>query len=247
MKKNLLIGLLIIVVIWFIVTEFRLIDPLFLSSPIDVLIKLFNLIISGEILRDTLGTLFRLTIGFSIGLLLGVPIGIVFGYFKRLYSFVELPIDFFRSVPVASLFPLFLVFFGIGDMAKISTAAWSTFLIILVNTTYGVKSCSENRLMVAKTMKATRLQTFAKIVFPNSLPQIIQGIRTALSIALVVVVMTEMFMGSKSGLGRRIYNSSLVYETAELYAAILVTGILGYTLNKLVIYCENEIIHWRGK
>lgn len=247
LRKQIILGPILICLFWYITSRLGLIDPLFLPTPIETAKSLWSLTSTGVIARDLLGTLSRLAVGFSIGGCLGIILGLPIGYFKKLYSSLEIIIDFFRSVPVASLFPLFLVFFGIGDSAKVATAAWATSFIVLVNTTYGVRNCKETRLLVAKSMRASKIQIFTKFVFPDSLPQIVAGLRTALSIALIVVVVTEMFMGTKSGLGKRIYNASLTYETAELYASIFVTGLLGYILNKLFVVFESKAVHWSGK
>jgi len=247
MRKEVILGPIAACILWYVATELGLLDPLFLPSPIDTVKSLCSLAATGVIVTDIIGTLARLAIGFSIGGCVGIVLGLPTGYFNKLYSSLEILIDFFRSVPVASLFPLFLVFFGIGNPSKVATAAWASFFIVLVNTTYGVRNCKETRLLVAKGMKASKTQVFTKFILPDSLPQIVAGLRTALSIALIVVVVTEMFMGTKAGLGKRIYDASLTYETAELYASILVTGLLGYGLNKLFVLFESRVVHWSGK
>ncbi len=244
MKKEIIIGPIIFFILWLLFTEGGFISSLFLASPLQVFKSLIELFRNGLILKDILYTIFRLINGFILGAIFGIFLGIPIGYFKRIYSSLEILIDFFRSIPVASLFPLFLVFFGIGDTSKIATAAWSSFLIVLVNTTYGVKNVHQTRLMVAQTFNSTKLQIFSKIILPDSLPHIAAGLRISLSIAIIVVVMTEMFMGTNVGLGKRIYNTSLLYNTPELYATIFITGLLGYGLNKLMLLVEHRLIHW---
>jgi ABC-type nitrate/sulfonate/bicarbonate transport system permease component len=244
MKKEVYYGPIGLLLIWFLISQLGLIRELFLASPISVIISTWDLIKTGSIFIDIFWTMTRLIIGFSFGVVFGVIIGLPIGYFKKLYSSVELIIDFFRSVPVASLFPLFLILFGIGDNAKIATTMWSSMLIVIVNTTFGVRQVNETRILLAKTLGATKIQTFTKIIFPDSLPHIVAGIRTSLSIAIIVVVMTEMFMGTNYGLGKRIFNASLVYDTPELYACIIMTGLIGYTLNKVVWKIDLKFIHW---
>jgi ABC-type nitrate/sulfonate/bicarbonate transport system permease component len=103
------------------------------------------------------------------------------------------------------------------------------------------------RVLVAQSMKATNHQIFYRVIFPDSLPQIFVGLRTSLSLALIVVVVTEMFLGTTSGIGQRIFNSSLTYRVPEMYAAILVAGIIGYSLNRIFAFFEKRFIHWSGK
>lgn len=246
MKKRFL-GPAGLLALWFVLTSFHLINPLFLPSPIEVFKKLYQLFISKEIFIDIGLTLYRLIFGFSLGVIIGIPIGIIMGYYKQIYQAFDLIIDFFRSIPVMSLFPLFLVFFGIGDGAKLCTAAWSSSLIILFNTMYGVINSKKTRLMVAKTMKATQYQILTKVIIPEALPEIFVGLRLGLSIALIVIVMSEMFMGTQVGLGQRIYNAALMYRIPEMYGAILLTGFLGYILNKGFEFSGNRVVHWTGK
>lgn len=247
MKKELLIGPSVILILWFILTSFGIISPLFLPSITSLGKELYNQLILGKILPDIAATIYRVIVGFIFGFLLGVPVGILMGSNKKIYASIELVIDFFRSLPAMALFPLFLLIFGLGDKAKISIAFWATFLFMIINTIYGVKSCKESRIMVARTMRASKLQILTKVILPSSLPGIFAGIRVSISMALIVVVVSEMFMGTIYGLGQRIYNASLMYRIPEMYVAILITGILGYVLNKFTVLFETRFIFWAGK
>jgi NitT/TauT family transport system permease protein len=168
------------------------------------------------------------------------------GSYARLHQFLEVVVDFFRSIPVAALFPLFLLVFGIGNIGKVAITTYSTSLIIMINTIYGVHNASNMRRRVAASLGANRWQIFFMVTLPDSLPTIAAGIRTAVSLGLIVVLVGEMFMGGAAGLGQKIYEWGLLYRVPEMYAAIIVTGTLGYCLNKVFVFFENRIIHWRG-
>jgi NitT/TauT family transport system permease protein len=232
---------------WAILTYSGLVKPFLLPTPTDVVVRMVEMLLYETTLLDISYTLIRLLFGFSIGTLLGVSIGILMGYFQRLYDSLEILVDFSRSVPVTALFPLFLLLFGIGDLAKVLISAWSSALIILINTMYGVRHSSRLRLTVAKIMKASKLQLFKTVIFPDALPEIFVGLRTGVSLALIVVVVSEMFLGTRIGLGQLIFNSSLLYETPTMYAAIVFTGLIGYGINKFFIAIEKRIVHWVGK
>lgn len=247
MKKETLLSLIVFVLIWGIATSLHLINPLFLPSPWKVLITFFHLFSSGGIIVDIAKTLYRMLIGFSLGAAIGIPIGLLMGRSVRVYRYLEFFVDFFRSVPVTALFPLFLVIFGIGDMAKFSIVAWSSCLIILINTMYGVKNSRKTRTMAAQIMGASTFQIFTKVIFFEAVPHIVAGLRTAVSLALVVVVVTEMFMGTEFGVGQRIFNASMTYRISEMYAAIIIAGILGFALNKIFVLLETKLVHWGGK
>ena len=79
------------------------------------------------------------------------------------------------------------------------------------------------------------------------MPQIFSGFRVAISLSLIIVIVTEMFIGTEAGLGKRIIDAQLVYQTADMYAAILMTGVIGFILNKIMMLVENKVVHWKGK
>ena len=120
-------------------------------------------------------------------------------------------------------------------------------LIIIFNTAHGVMNVKNSRVLAAKIMGATKSQIFKWILFWESLPQTFIGLRSAISLSLVVIIVTEMFIGTTSGLGRRIIDSQITYEIPTMYAVILLTGIIGYLLNLVFLLIEKRLIHWMGK
>jgi len=238
---------LIIIMIWAILSNLKIISPLFLSTPQAVFLEIIRLFSSGEIINDILFTLYRTFIGFLIACIIGIPIGLLMGYYDKIYHSLEFIVEFFRSIPATALFPLFILSFGIGDSSKIALTAWAAGLILIINSMYGVHLGKELRIKSAKTMKISGFNLFKKIIFPEALPQIFSGMRIAISLSLVIVIVTEMFIGTNFGLGHRIINAQLVYRISEMYATILITGILGFLINKGFILVEKKIVHWRGK
>lgn len=223
-----------------------LVRPIFIPTPTEVLGRMGLLLTSGVIFDHIAHTFLRLMLGFGLGVLIGVPVGVIMGWSRAIYDSLEALVDFFRSVPVTSLFPLFLLLFGIGDTAKILIAAWSSSLIILINTMYGVRHSSVTRQLVVRVMKAKKRQLLTEVIVPDALPEIFVGFRTGISLALIVVIVSEMFLGTHAGLGQIIYNSSVLYETRTMYAAIGYAGIIGYGVNKIFLLLEKRVVHWVG-
>jgi ABC-type nitrate/sulfonate/bicarbonate transport system permease component len=145
------------------------------------------------------------------------------------------------------MFPLFMLAFGLGDGSKIALVVFGCALLILVNTTYGVHGGSRTRKMVAETMKASESYIMAKVVLPEALPQIAAGLRLALSLSLIIIVVLEMFIGTKRGLGFLIYNAHMTYQIADMYAFIVLAGLIGYFINQGFVKLEDKVIHWSGK
>lgn len=247
MKKYNFIGPVLLILIWATTSHLQLVDTFFLPNPFAVVKQLFELIVSGNILNDLTATLARVSIAFLVSLLIGLPLGLILGWKEKIYRSVEFVIDFFRSTPATALFPLFLLVFGITDKSKIAVAAFSSMLIIVFNTAYGVMRANKSRVLAAQIMGATKAQIFRWILFWESLPQTFIGLRSAISLSLVIIVVTEMFIGTTSGLGRRIIDAQITYEIATMYAVILLTGIIGYLLNLLFLIVEKKFLHWSGK
>lgn len=236
-----------ILIIWAVFSGLKIVSPLFLPAPQAVFLELINLFVSGVILPDIFYTLYRTFFGFMIACLIGVPLGLLMGYSDRIYYSLEFVVEFFRSIPATALFPLFLLSFGIGDSSKIALTAWAAGLVLIINSMYGVHLGKELRIKAAKTMRISGFNLFRKIIFPEALPQIFNGMRIAISLSLIIVIVTEMFIGTNFGLGHRIIDAQLVYRIPEMYAVILTTGILGFLTNKSFIFVEKRIVHWRGK
>ncbi len=247
-RYRFVVGFGVLLAFWIIVVDIgQWVSPLLVPPLGSVLERLGQLVLSGELAQNTLATLGRWVQGFTLGVVAGTLAGLVLGVFPRVYAFAEGVIEFFRAMPVTAIFPLFLLMFGIGDESKIAMAFLPTFLLMLINASYGVLHASPERRRAMRIFGATRWQIFRHVVFFEALPQIFIGLRLALSLSLVVAVVAEMFIGTDTGLGQRIYDSYLTNSVTTLYALLLVLGGLGYALNKISMAIEHRVVDWAGK
>jgi NitT/TauT family transport system permease protein len=199
-------------------------------------------------MRTDIGaTLYRTLVSFAFAAVIGVPLGVILGSNEKVYRSLEFLIDFFRSTPSSALIPLFMLIFGITDANKIAIAAFAAVLVILFNSAYGVMNAKKTRLMAAKVMGISRWHIFKDIMLMESLAQTFVGLRTGVSIALVIVIVAEMFIGSETGLGHRIIDAQQVFNIKDMYASILITGALGYLLNLAFLLIEKKTVHWSSK
>jgi NitT/TauT family transport system permease protein len=236
-----------LVTIWSLVSFAKIVDPLFLPPPWAVAQSLCAGLAHGSLGRDFLATVARSMAGFAAAAILGVPAGLLIGRMPLLAQATQPTIDFCRSVPSTALFPLFLFFFGLGDTAKIAIVVYACALIILVNTAYGARQVKELRILSARVMGASQRDIFWSIVLPESAPGIFAGLRIALSLSFVLIVVTEMFIGTTVGLGYQIMNSQLVYRIPDMYAGIMLAGLTGYLANVSLVRIEARVLHWVGK
>jgi sulfonate transport system permease protein len=166
---------------------------------------------------------------------------------QRFYESIEFAIDFFRSTPASAMFPLFLVIFGTGEKTKIAVAAFGAALVILFNVAYGVMGARKQRQLAARVMRAPRWRVLTDVTLLESMPQVFVGMRSGISLALVIVIVAEMFIGSTDGLGQRVMTAQMVFDMPEMYAAIFAAGALGYAMNLLFLIAERRFVHWGGK
>lgn len=242
-----LAGPLVLFMIWDVVVRSGLIKPILLPSPADTLMALASGLAGGELMLDFLVTLKRTLQAFVIAAVLGLPLGVLLGSNERAYRSVEFLIDFFRSTPSSALIPLFIMIFGISDINKVAIAAFGAFLIVVFNSAYGVLNARKQRVMAAKVMGASRWRIFKDVLLWESLQQSFVGLRSGVSMALVIVIVAEMFIGSDNGLGNAIIDAQQVLNVKIMYAAILAAGALGYVLNVLFLILERRIVHWSGR
>jgi len=241
------IGPIALFIVWDLVVRAGWIRPILLPAPMDTLEALVTGLAGGPLMVDFLVTVWRTLQAFLIAAVIGVPLGVLLGSNEKAYRSVEFLIDFFRSTPSSALIPLFLLIFGVSDFNKVAIAAFGALLIVIFNSAYGVINARKQRVMAARVMGATRWQIFKDVLVWESLQPSFVGLRSAVSMALVIVVVAEMFIGSDTGLGHRIIDAQQILNVKTMYAAILAAGILGYVLNILFLVLERRIVHWSGR
>jgi len=242
-----LIGVVVLVGAWYLIHASRAVDPLLLPSPGETFRAFWNGLVQGTLGADFWKTIVRTLTSFALALVIAVPLGIVLGSVQKLYESIEFAIEFFRSTPASAMFPLFLVIFGVGETTKIAVATFGASLTILFNVAYGVMGARKQRQLAAKVMGAPRYRVLTDVTLLESMPQVFVGMRSGVSLALVIVIVAEMFIGSTDGLGQRVMNAQMIFDMPEMYAAIFAAGVLGYAMNLVFILAERRFVHWGGK
>jgi len=241
------LGPLSFIALWWAVCAAHVVRDVLLPTPFVTLAYMGDALVHGTMAADAVVTISRTLLAFGFGALVGVPLGVALGSNPRVYRSVEFLIDFFRSTPASALIPLFILFFGISDINKVAIAGFSVLLIVTFNSAYGVMNARKARILAAKVMGASPFQIFRDVLLFESLPQTFVGLRSGISTALVIVVIAEMFIGSEQGLGHRIIEGEQVLHVADMYASIIVAGIVGYLLNVVFMLLDRRLIHWNGK
>jgi ABC-type nitrate/sulfonate/bicarbonate transport system permease component len=152
-------------------------------------------------------------------------------------------VQFLRSIPPPALLPFGILVLGVGTSMKVFIIAFVCLWPVLLNTIDGVRGIDPTMLDTARSYGVRRLERIRRIVLPAALPQIFAGLRTSLSLAVIMMVLTEYF-ASDSGVGYVLLISKNTFQLAPMWAAILLIGLLGYLLNLLLILVERRVLAW---
>lgn len=227
-----------------------IIKPLFLPSPRLVIQTFFQLLengFQGKTLGQHVGiSMYRFSTAFVFCILIGVPLGLLMGMNRRVRAIFEPPIQAIRPVPKIALLPLFLIWFGIGDLSKIIVIAAPVFPIIAISAMQAVQSVSTMKIQAAQSLGASRWTVFSRIVLPASLPGIFTGIRLSISIAVTMLVAAELTATSE-GIAWMALTAAEFLATNIVIVAVLIMAVIGFALDRLFWLLERRLVHWAGK
>jgi ABC-type nitrate/sulfonate/bicarbonate transport system permease component len=200
---------------------------------------------STAFLSDVGESLKRLAVGLVLGSAVGIAIGLLMGSSPSLRRALEPLVELARATPAIAVVPALIVVLGVGDGMRIAVIAFGVCFPVLVNTLDGVLSVSPEARDTASMLHVGRGERVLRIYFPAALPSIVAGLRIAVSIGLVLVVVSE-FVGDveEGGLGSYIWNTQGRFDYPAMYAGILFLGLLGYLLNRLFLVAERRLLDW---
>ncbi len=192
---------------------------------------------------DVVPSVSRLLVGLALAIVIGVAVGILIGSVRWLRQLVEPVFEFFRAVPPPMLVPLLAITMGIGDTAKIVVIVAGTVWPILLNTVEGVRALDSVQRETATSYQLSTVQRVRFIMLPSAAPQIMAGIRQALSIGIILMVISEM-TNSSSGLGLRITFFQQNFQIPEMWSGIILLGFIGIALAVLFQIAEHFVLGW---
>lgn len=198
---------------------------------------------STDFLHAVGASLTRLAAGYTLGSLAGVAVGLAMGSSRGVRSTLGPTTEFLRAIPIIAVLPIVIVLLGDGDAMRIALIAFGVFFPVLVATVGGVRAVPSEIRDTAALFRLGEVERGVRVYLPAALPTIFAGLRTALSIGLALVVISE-FTGQGDGLGVAIWNWQSVSAVPEMYAGILFLGLLGFVLNTLVLVLERRVLAW---
>jgi ABC-type nitrate/sulfonate/bicarbonate transport system permease component len=196
-----------------------------------------------EFLNNVEASLGRLAAGYAIGASVGVAVGVSMGSSRRIRQAFEPLVELLRATPAIALVPALIVILGVGDRMRIAVIAFGVVFPVLVNSMDGVRAVSPELRETASLLRMGRAERILRVDLPAALPSIFAGLRIAVSIGLVMVVVSE-FVGGGDGLGHYLRVEQLQFNIPELYAGILFVGLLGFVLNGVFVLVERRALFW---
>ncbi|HEX6001068.1 MAG TPA: ABC transporter permease [Hyphomicrobiaceae bacterium] len=235
---------LLLVLAWYLVARARLVSPVFLPGPERTWDALVSGLMDGDLLAKTGATVARMIYGWLLASLAGVALGAVIGVSQTARAYVEPTLEFLRPLPASAMMPLAVAILGLTDAMVLAIIAFGALWPMLLATVHGFTAVEPRLYQVGRALGLSRLDVVWKIALPSALPDILAGLRVGLSIALILAVVGEM-LASRPGLGQVILLAARSFQSADLYAGVILLGLLGYISGIMLTAIEQRLLRWR--
>ncbi len=222
----------------------RQVDPLFMSFPSAIAISAARLVSTGELFTALASSLQSLILAFIIASVAGISLGLLIGRYKSVEAATDWLVNALYATPLVAIIPLVILWFGLGNGAKLFIVTILAVFPILINTIAGVRNVPPQLIELGNAFAANEREIFTKIILPSALPYMMTGLRLGIGRAIIGMVVAEFFTAI-TGLGALIVKYGNQYDTATMFVPIFVLMLLGVTLSIAVRRAEQWIAPWR--
>jgi NitT/TauT family transport system permease protein len=241
------LGSLTVVVLlgaWQLCADTRIVDPAFVSSPSAIARAGVAYVSSAQFGRDAAASGLDFAIGFAFAVVVGILIGFAMGWFRLVSYALDYVVSLAYSAPRIALVPVLIVWFGIGARSEIVTIFTMAVFPMIINTATGVRTVDRNLVELARSFNARPLHMFRTIILPATVPHMISGVRLAIGVGLVGVVVAE-FTAASVGIGYMMQNAANSFQTAQLFVGLVIISLAGLLLTQLARRLERHFDRWR--
>ncbi|GAA5144823.1 ABC transporter permease [Microbacterium pseudoresistens] len=218
-------------------------DSLFFPPLSDILDRFRQMWVFAQFGSDVLPSLGRMFAGFILAVIGGVAVGVLLGSVRPLYQAVSPLIHFGRAIPAPALLPIAMMMLGVGDQMKILLIGFVCIFPVLLNTIDAVASLDRGHEDVTRVFHFTRTQRVVYVLLPYSLPRIVAGARISLSIALIMMIVTEMLAGT-NGIGFVTLQAQQAFDIRGMWAGMILLGLIGALLSIAFLWMERRLLTW---
>lgn len=243
--------LLVLLAVWWVVSALKLISPLFLPAPQQVLHQLLTVASAQGFMDATLwqhlgASLMRILIALFAAALIGIPVGIAMGLNSTVRGILDPLIELYRPVPPLAYLPLMVIWFGIGETSKILLIYLAIFAPVALSAVAGVKSAQQVRLRAARSLGASRWQVLWYVILPGALPEILTGLRIGLGVGWSTLVAAELIAATR-GLGFMVQSAGEFLATDVVLAGIAVIAAIAFSLELGLRALQRRLTPWHGE
>ncbi|UAL53690.1 MULTISPECIES: ABC transporter permease [Metabacillus] len=233
-----------ILVIWELAGYLGVISQTLLPRPTDIFVSFIDLLTTGNLIYHFQVSLLRALGGFLIGGTLGLLAGLLVGFSSKTEQTLDPTMQMLRTIPTLAVIPLFILWFGFGEVSKLLLIAKGAFFPLYVNTFLGIRSVDTKMFEVAKVLEFSRWKQIKNLVLPSALPNILLGLRLALGAAWLALVAAEL-MGSSEGIGYLITDARQFSQTTVVFVGIIIFAVFGKASDSFVRFFERRLLKWR--
>ena len=237
---------IVVVLIWYAIAWSGLINPALVPTPHQVAAKFWELLTTARLPIDILMSTQRVFIGVTLGIALAVPVGFVLGWYRDVRRFIDPLLNFFRALPPIALIPLVIVYFGIGEPAKIVILFYASFFAGVIVMYEGIAQISPIYVRVSRTLGATDGEIFRKVIVPLTVPHMLTALRVALGVAWATLVASEL-IAAQQGLGALIQNASSFFQLDIIYVGIICIGLIALVMDLLLRTLSRRLVAWQER
>lgn len=245
-----IVSIIALLGLWWLATNQQWIRPLFLPRPETIWVA-FSQAVAGDLDNHTLWvhfvwSMYRVFSAFLLAVVIGIPVGIAMGVSRIARGFFDPIIEFYRPLPPLAYLPLMIIWFGIGEQAKVMLLFLAIFAPVALSARAGVRSVSQEQIQAALSMGASRAQVVRHVVLPSALPEILVGLRIGMGVGWTTLVAAEM-VAADAGLGKMVYNASNFLRTDVVILGIIAIGFVAYVFEMAMRWLERALVPWKGK
>jgi sulfonate transport system permease protein len=236
--------LFLIIFSWWAISTAGWVSRVFLPSPQATWASLVEGLTDGELLAFSGATVSRMLLGWALASLFGVALGALIGLSTRARAYLQPTLEFIRPLPASALLPLAISIFGLSPAMVLSVVAFGAMWPVLLATVHGFASVPAQLQEVARCLQLSRSAYAFKIGLPNAMPDIFSGMRLSLTVSLIVSVVGEM-IASQPGLGQAILLAARSFRASELFAGIVLLGLIGFASSAMLAVFERRFLKWQ--
>ena len=236
----------LIILLWSALPYTGLVKPALVPSPAVVGAKFVRLMTENSLWIDILVSTQRVLIGLACGIVVAVPVAFGLGWYPPARRIVDPLVNFFRSLPPIALIPLIIVYFGIDELAKVVTLFYAAFFASVIVMYEGIVQTNPVFIRVARTLGATDLQLFWRVIVPLSVPHVLTALRVALGVSWATLVAAEL-VAAQRGLGAVIQNASNYFQIDTIYVGIICIGAVAVLMDAAVRMIAKRVVSWQER